>query len=78
MLENPRGGQREVRSHVMGLQQAKADSALESASKATATAKTADDELQRCNKVYQYYWALRHPVVKDAITKALANRFPAR
>ena len=30
------------------------------------------------NKVYQYNWALRHPVVKDAITKALANRFPAR
>jgi hypothetical protein len=30
------------------------------------------------NKVYQYLWALRHPVVKDAITKALANRFPAR
>ena len=30
-------------------QQAKADSALESASKATATAKTADDELQRCD-----------------------------
>jgi hypothetical protein len=23
-------------------------------------------------------WALRHPVVKDAITKALADRFPAR
>ena len=34
---------------------------------------------ERCdNKVYQYYWALRHPVVKDAITKALANRYPAR
>jgi hypothetical protein len=30
------------------------------------------------NKVFQYYWALRHPVVKDAITKVLANRFPAR
>ena len=30
------------------------------------------------NKVFQYRWALRHPVVKDAITKALANRFPAR
>ena len=29
------------------------------------------------NKVYQYRWALRHPVVKEAITKALANRFPA-
>jgi hypothetical protein len=30
------------------------------------------------NKVYQYEWALRHPVVKEAVTKALANRFPAR
>src|ERR1700688_4514394 len=30
------------------------------------------------NKVFQYRWALRHPVVKDAITKALSNRFPAR
>src|ERR1700730_7576291 len=30
------------------------------------------------NKVFQYRWALRHPVIKDAITKALANRFPAR
>src|SRR6202162_53220 len=30
------------------------------------------------NKVFQYCWALRHPVVKEAITKALANRFPAR
>ena len=30
------------------------------------------------NKVYQYRWALRHPVVKEAITKALANRFPSR
>ena len=34
---------------------------------------------ERCdNKVYQYYWALRHPVVQDAITKALVNRFSAR
>jgi len=30
------------------------------------------------NKVFQYRWALRHPVVREAITKALANRFPAR
>jgi hypothetical protein len=30
---------------------------------------------ERCdNKVYQYYGALRHPVVKHAITKALTNR----
>jgi hypothetical protein len=27
------------------------------------------------NKVYQYRWALRHPVIKEAITRALANRF---
>src|SRR5271157_4983888 len=26
------------------------------------------------NKVFQYRWALRHPVVKDALTKALTNR----
>ena len=26
------------------------------------------------NKVYQYRWALRHPVAKEAITKALSNR----
>jgi len=30
------------------------------------------------NKVYQYRWALRHPVVKKAIAKALGNRFPSR
>jgi hypothetical protein len=30
------------------------------------------------NKVFQYRWALRHPVVNEAITKAVANRFPAR
>jgi hypothetical protein len=30
------------------------------------------------NQVYQYRWALRHPVVKEAITKALRNRFPSR
>jgi len=30
------------------------------------------------NKVFQYEWALRHPVVKEAITRALTNRFPAR
>jgi hypothetical protein len=29
------------------------------------------------NKVYQYRWALRHQVVKEAITRALANRFPS-
>jgi hypothetical protein len=30
------------------------------------------------NKVFQYRWALRHPVVREAITKALANRYPSR
>jgi hypothetical protein len=30
------------------------------------------------NKVYQYRWALRHPVVKEAITRAMRNRFPSR
>ena len=36
----------------------------------------------RCLEAHRRFrnvrWALRHPVVKDAITKALANRFPAR
>jgi len=30
------------------------------------------------NKVFQYRWALRHPVVKEAITRAMRNRFPSR
>jgi hypothetical protein len=30
------------------------------------------------NKVFQYRWALRHPVVKEAIRRALGNRFPPR
>jgi hypothetical protein len=30
------------------------------------------------NKVYQYRWALRHPVVNEAITRAIGNRFPSR
>ena len=30
------------------------------------------------NKVYQYQWALRHPVIRDAVTRALNNRFPSR
>ena len=30
------------------------------------------------NQVFQYRWALRHPVVREAITRALTNRFPAR
>jgi hypothetical protein len=39
---------------------------------------TARYQEQCDNQVYQYYWALRHPVVKGAITKELANRLPAR
>ena len=30
------------------------------------------------NKVFQYRWALRHPVINEAITRALNNRFPSR
>ena len=30
------------------------------------------------NRAYQYQWAMRHPVVKEAITRALDNRFPRR
>jgi hypothetical protein len=30
------------------------------------------------NKVFQYRWALRHPVIKEAITRAIGNRFPSR
>ena len=30
------------------------------------------------NKVFQYRWALRHPVVKEAITRAMGSRFPSR
>ena len=30
------------------------------------------------NKVFQYRWALRHPVVNEAVTKAIGNRFPSR
>jgi hypothetical protein len=30
------------------------------------------------NKVFQFRWALRHPVVKEAITRAMCNRFPLR
>ena len=29
------------------------------------------------NKVFQYRWALRHPVVNEAITRAMRNRFPS-
>jgi hypothetical protein len=30
------------------------------------------------NKVFEYRWALRHPIVKEAITRAMGNRFPSR
>ena len=30
------------------------------------------------NRVFQYRWALRHPVVREAIKRALGNRFPPR
>jgi hypothetical protein len=30
------------------------------------------------NRVFQYRWALRHPVVNEAITMAIGNRFPSR
>ena len=30
------------------------------------------------NKVFQYRWALRHPVVNEAVTRGLRNRFPDR
>jgi hypothetical protein len=30
------------------------------------------------NKVFQYRWALRHPVIREAITRAMRNRFPSR
>jgi hypothetical protein len=33
---------------------------------------------QNENKVYQYRWALRHPVVNEAITRAMGNRCPSR
>jgi hypothetical protein len=30
------------------------------------------------NKYFQYQWAMRHPVVNEAVTTALDNRFPHR
>jgi hypothetical protein len=30
------------------------------------------------NRVYQYHWALRHPVIREAISQGLRNRFPSR
>jgi hypothetical protein len=50
--------------------------------KATLTRLEAALDLQYAeqfeNKVFQYRWALRHPVVKEAMTRALGNRFPSR
>jgi hypothetical protein len=28
------------------------------------------------NPAYQYHWAIRHPMVKEAVVRALYNRFP--
>ena len=30
------------------------------------------------NRVYQYQWAMRHPVINEAITRALSNRFHSK
>ena len=30
------------------------------------------------NKVFQYQWAMRHPLVNEAVTRGLRNRFPSR
>jgi hypothetical protein len=30
------------------------------------------------NKFFQYRWAMRHPVVNEAMTRAMGNRFPSR
>ena len=30
------------------------------------------------NTAYQYQWALRHPLIREAVNRALNNRFPAR
>lgn len=29
------------------------------------------------NPAYQYHWAMRHPLVKEAVSRALYNRFPS-
>ena len=33
---------------------------------------------QNENEVFQFRWALRHPVVNEAIARAMGNRFPSR
>ena len=30
------------------------------------------------NAAYQFHWAMRHPIVREAVNRALNNRFPAR
>lgn len=30
------------------------------------------------NTAYQYHWARRHPLVREAVNRALSNRFPPR
>jgi hypothetical protein len=30
------------------------------------------------NPAYQYHWAMRHPLVREAVNRALDNRFPSR
>jgi hypothetical protein len=29
------------------------------------------------NPAYQYHWAMRHPLVREAVNRALDNRFPS-
>ena len=42
------------------------------------TALNLDYAEQYENRAYQYHWALRHPLVREAVKRALTNRFPAR
>jgi|ERR1700692_1707838 hypothetical protein len=30
------------------------------------------------NRAYQYHWAMRHPLIREAVNRALNNRFPTR
>jgi hypothetical protein len=30
------------------------------------------------NRVFQYQWAMRHPVINEAVTRALSNRFHSK
>jgi hypothetical protein len=42
------------------------------------TALNLDYAEQYENRAYQYHWALRHPLVREAVNRALNNRFPGR